>query len=193
MHLLTEAWKFLLLVWPHTKWRINFAAIREIILSTYSERLLLDIHALSSHYRKKLSRSFLDKRPRLLKINLAMISLLLSPIHDTNSLLGVEALRLPMPGTLVVVLFLVIYFPTNVICAPPNLYYKSHLCRQSQCWSFRFSWSNARRHCCNYIFILDLTPGFNGEYRDNFKARRETFKFGDFVRFISEIWWYIFQ
>ena len=36
--------------------------------------------------------------------------------------------------------------------------------------------SDACRHCSNYIFILDLTPGFNGLNKDNCKTKRETFK-----------------
>ena len=38
----------------------------------------------------------------------------------------------------------------------------------------------------NYIFILDLTPGFNGFAKDNYKTRWETF--WDFVCLILEIW-----
>ena len=41
--------------------------------------------------------------------------------------------------------------------------------------------------CSNYIYILDLTPGFNRLHKDNFKTRRQTFKFGDLVRLILEI------
>ena len=47
-------------------------------------------------------------------------------------------------------------------------------------------WSIACRRCSNYIFILDLTPGFIGLGKDNYKTRRETFKFGDLLRFILE-------
>ena len=39
-----------------------------------------------------------------------------------------------------------------------------------------------------YIFILDLTPDFNGLGKDNCKARWETFKFCDLVHLILEIW-----
>ena len=39
----------------------------------------------------------------------------------------------------------------------------------------------------NYMFILDLTPGFTRLGKDNCKARRETFKFGDVVRLTLEI------
>ena len=42
---------------------------------------------------------------------------------------------------------------------------------------WRCSWSSADRWCANYIFILDWTPGFNGLGKDNYKTRRETFKF----------------
>ena len=42
----------------------------------------------------------------------------------------------------------------------------------------------ACRRCSNYIFILDLTPGFNGLRKDNCKARREWVKFWDLVRVI---------
>ena len=43
------------------------------------------------------------------------------------------------------------------------------------------------RRCSNYIFILDLTPGFIGLGKDNCTMRRETFKFGDLVRLILDI------
>ena len=46
--------------------------------------------------------------------------------------------------------------------------------------------SIACRRCSNYIFILDLTPGFIGLDKDNCKMRRETFKFGDLVHLILE-------
>ena len=48
------------------------------------------------------------------------------------------------------------------------------------------SWSIACRRCSNYIFILDLTRGFNGLGKDNCKTRQGTFKFGDLVRLILE-------
>ena len=38
------------------------------------------------------------------------------------------------------------------------------------------SGSIACRRCSNYIFILDLTPSFNGLGKDNRKTRRETFE-----------------
>ena len=50
------------------------------------------------------------------------------------------------------------------------------ICRLLRC----SSWSIACRRCSNYIFILDLTPGFIGLGKDNCKTRREVFKFGDF-------------
>ena len=43
----------------------------------------------------------------------------------------------------------------------------------------------------NYIFKLDLTPGFNGLGKDNCKTRRETFKFWDLVRLIQEVLRYL--
>ena len=52
-----------------------------------------------------------------------------------------------------------------------------HLCRQWNCWSLRCSWSIACRRCSNYLFILDLIPGFNGLGKDNCKTRRESFKY----------------
>ena len=42
---------------------------------------------------------------------------------------------------------------------PRNLLYESHLSKQYNCWSLRWSWSIPCRRCSNYIFILDLTPG----------------------------------
>ena len=43
-----------------------------------------------------------------------------------------------------------------------------HLNRQLNCRSLRCSWSIACRRCSNYIFILDLTPGFKGLAKDDF-------------------------
>ena len=40
---------------------------------------------------------------------------------------------------------------------------------------------SAFRCCSNYIFILELTSGFNELGKDNHKTRRETFKFWDLV------------
>ena len=61
-----------------------------------------------------------------------------------------------------------------------------HLSWQWNCRSLRCSWSIACRRCSNYIFILDLTPGFIGLGKDNCKARQEAFQFGDPVRLILE-------
>ena len=47
------------------------------------------------------------------------------------------------------------------------------------------------RRCSNYIFILDLAPGFNGLGKSNSNTRRETFKYWDLVHLILEILWYV--
>ena len=49
----------------------------------------------------------------------------------------------------------------------------------------------ACRRCSNYIFILDLTPGFNILHKDNGKTRREAFQFWNLVRLKLEILRYI--
>ena len=61
-----------------------------------------------------------------------------------------------------------------------------HLSRQWNCWSLWCSWSIACQCCSNYIFILELTHGFNGLSNDN--CRPETFMFWDFVWLILEVW-----
>ena len=53
----------------------------------------------------------------------------------------------------------------------------------------RCSWSIACQCCSN--FILDLTLGFNGLGKDNFKTGRQIFKTWDLVRLISGIWRYV--
>ena len=67
---------------------------------------------------------------------------------------------------------------------PSSLYYKTHLSWQSNCWSLRCSWRIACRRCSNYIFILDLTHGFNRLGKDNCKTGRESLKFWNLVRLI---------
>ena len=54
----------------------------------------------------------------------------------------------------------------------------------------RCSWSIPFRRCSNYIFILDLTPGFNRLCKDNCKPRQETFNFLYSVHLILEVWLY---
>ena len=61
--------------------------------------------------------------------------------------------------------------------------------RQQNCWSLRCSWSIACWSCSNYIFILDLKPGFIGLGKDKCKTRRESFKFWGLVWLILEILW----
>ena len=64
-----------------------------------------------------------------------------------------------------------------------------HLCGgQLNCWSLRCSWSITCRCCSDYIFILDLTHGFNRWGKDKCKTRLKTFKFWDLVRLILENW-----
>ena len=70
-----------------------------------------------------------------------------------------------------------------IIKLPSSLQYKTHFSMQLNCWSLRPSWSIACQRCSNYIFILDLTPGFNG--------LGEAFKFWDSVRLILETLWYV--
>ena len=69
---------------------------------------------------------------------------------------------------------------------PSSLSYKPHFSRQLNCWSLRCSWSITCRRCSNYIFFLNLTPGFNGLGKDNYKMKWEAFKFWDSVRLILE-------
>ena len=67
-----------------------------------------------------------------------------------------------------------------------------HFIRQLNCWSLRCSWSIACRHCSNYIFIPNLTPGFNGLGKENYNMRREAFKFWDLVCLILETLRYMY-
>ena len=59
------------------------------------------------------------------------------------------------------------------------------------CWSLRCSWNIACRRCSNYIFILELTPGFRGLGKYNFKTKQETNKFCDLVQLILQVWRHI--
>ena len=63
--------------------------------------------------------------------------------------------------------------------------------RQYNFWSLRCSCSISCQHCSNYIFILDLSPGFYGLDKDNCKTRWETFKFCNLVQLILEVWRYL--
>ena len=79
----------------------------------------------------------------------------------------------------------------SITLLPSNLQYKTRLSRHWNCWSLRCSWSIACRWYSNYIFILDLTPGFNGAGKDNCKKMRwETFKFANLVHLMLEVWQY---
>ena len=68
-----------------------------------------------------------------------------------------------------------------------------HLGTGYNCWSSRCTWSIACRHCSKYIFLLDLTPGFNGMGKYNCKTKRETFELLDLVCLMIEVWqWFLF-
>ena len=75
----------------------------------------------------------------------------------------------------------------------PQTFDIRHTLVSNECWSFRCSWSVASRRCCNYLFILDLTPGFNRLRKENCKTRQETYQFLDLVRLVLDVWWYIGQ
>ena len=74
---------------------------------------------------------------------------------------------------------------SNNYCQVSNI--SRTLVGNKNCRSLRSSWSIACRRCSNYIFILNLTPGFIGLAEDNCTTRRETSKFGDLVHLIFEI------
>ena len=87
-----------------------------------------------------------------------------------------------------------VYIPTQLVYIGPsyintlsNLWYKAHLSWQLNCWSLRCSWSTTCWRCSKYIFIPDLTPGFNRLGKDNCKIKRETFKFWDLM-FTLDVW-----
>ena len=76
-------------------------------------------------------------------------------------------------------------------CAYRQTFNIWHLSRQSNSWSLRCSWSIAGRRCSNYIFVLDLTPSFNGLGNDNRETRRKSSKFLDLLRRILNTLRYI--
>ena len=75
----------------------------------------------------------------------------------------------------------------------PQTFNIRHLITWYNFWSLRCSWSIAFRRCSNYIFILDLTPGFNGLGKDNCSARRDGkhLSFGIWCAFILEDYQYM--
>ena len=65
-----------------------------------------------------------------------------------------------------------------------NLYYKPQFSRQYNCHSDVIG---ACRRSSSYIFILDLTPGFNSMGTYNGITRRGTFQFWDLAHLILEV------
>ena len=87
-------------------------------------------------------------------------------------------------------IILVIWYACGNI--PSSLSYKPRLTRQLNCWPLGCRWSIACRRCSNYIFILHLTHGSNRLRKDNWKPRRETFKFWDLVsEFTKSFLWVV--
>ena len=60
---------------------------------------------------------------------------------------------------------------TQTYCQTSNI--SCTLVGNKNCWSLRCRWSIACRRCSNYIFIIDLTPGFNGLGKDNCKTSKK--------------------
>ena len=91
----------------------------------------------------------------------------------------------------------VIWFCYQVIAKPDNKT-ATHpwFSPSARTWMAKFmscipSSLSYKMRCSDYIFLLHLTLGFNILCKDNFKPRRETFKFCDMVRLILEISWYV--
>ena len=86
--------------------------------------------------------------------------------------------------------FIVLYVHHPLLCSVDIydnwLCLQTHLIRKIPLLMTQM-WSIACRRCSNYIFILDLTPHFNGLGQNNWKARRETFMFWNLVRIILYI------
>ena len=59
-----------------------------------------------------------------------------------------------------------------------NLWYKVQLSWQWNCRLLRYSWNIACWHCSNFVFILNLTPGFSGLGKDNCKWNQKHLSFG---------------
>ena len=64
-----------------------------------------------------------------------------------------------------------------------------HPRKQWHCCSLRFIGTITCQRCSNYIFILDLIPGFNELDKHISKTRQETCKVWDLVQLILETWW----
>ena len=86
------------------------------------------------------------------------------------------------------------YFADAYIHRLPSIYQSTYpqnsniyLSRQKHCWSLRCSWSITCRRCSNYIFILNLTPGFSDLGKDDCKTGRETFTFWDLMWLILAV------
>ena len=79
----------------------------------------------------------------------------------------------------------------SMLCCSKHTYWTVLSCITenglSVMYLLRCSWSIACRHCSNYIFILDLTPGLNWLGKDNYKTRWETFRFWNLVRLILKV------
>ena len=73
-----------------------------------------------------------------------------------------------------------------LLMVPSSRWYKLHRSRQLNCRSLRCSWSIACQRCSNCIFILNLTPGFKGLGKNDFRTRWESFQFWDLVRLILQ-------
>ena len=82
---------------------------------------------------------------------------------------------------------------THIVCIPSSLSYKLHLSRQWNCWSLRCCcWSIACRRCSNYIFILDLTLGFNRLSNETSNEKRNIYVMGfraPYIRGFGYISW----
>ena len=75
------------------------------------------------------------------------------------------------------------------LCIAWNFWYKPHISRQYNCWSFRCSWRTA----CRWCTILDLTTRLNRLCKDNDKTRRETIKCMNLMRLILQVWWHFYH
>ena len=150
-------------------------------------------HVFSSKYHKMWKNTLIDKISTLMKaIDPVDIAVYLGTRHVTSCLCKVWTCHADTVSQQEIYLLYSIYWmKSSQYKLPSSLLYKVHFSRQLNCWSLRCSWSIACRRCSNYIFILNLTPDFNGLDKDNYKMGRETFQFWYLVRLILETLRYI--
>ena len=167
---------------------------------TVSQKLIHMINTLrprqnGRHFTDNISKCIFIYENVWIPIKISMKFVPKGPINNIPALVPIMAWHWPgdkplsEPMMVRLLTYICVTRPQRVkLCSPSDLLLRAIGQNSGGSYCSDLSLPSNLYCCSNYIFILNLTPGFNGKGKDNSKTRWETFKLWDLVHLTLEIW-----